>query len=427
VKIPFFSKSKTVPEKKTHVYNIAADSFLAFAFGSQGWISASQAMSLYRQTSAIATAVDMIASAIKQINPVIQTSDGKFLDTHPIIDLLKKPNGFEDWQQFCENVSIYYLLKHDSVVLGSGNIKYSPAELWAVSLQELSILQGDDQYPSAYMVTNGVLKGRYEKRRVDGEFRFYDGSLKELYHIKGFASRPVKTEADSPLQAAAMEAKQIIKGKYHNVKLLENGGRLSLLVTFNDDDFINDDEHNKRVMRLNEQYSGPNNAGRIGVISGADIQHIKEFGKSNKDMDFAKLEEMAGNAIYLRYQIPLSLVTTDSATFDNVKTGVEMFYDNAVLPNANVVFSGLSRMLLPRFGMDPSRESITYNPESIEPLKARMLEEVSKRKKNEIETINELRSLLPSRGPITNGDTVYIRSNVVPVGDDQDTSDNNDT
>ncbi len=424
MRIPFFSK-KIEKKSATEIYNISPDSFLAYAFGRGGWITTSQAMNLYRSTAAIATAVDMIASAIKQINPVIQMKDGSFVDDHPVLDLLKKPNGFDDLMSFIETIVTNYLLKHDSIILAAGNKKFEPIELWPVSLQNMSVSQADDDYPGSYMVSSGVMKGNYLRTKTKNrEFRFYDGRMKELYHIKGFMSRVVKIESDSPLQAAAMEAKQIIKGKYHNVKLLENGGRLSLLVTFKDDDFIDQDEHDKRKQRLNEQYAGVENAGNIGVISGADVQNIKEFGKSNKDMDFANLEKMAGDAIYLRYQIPLALVTTEASTFDNLKTGIELLYDNAVLPNTNVVFSGLSRMLLPRFGMDPTKERITYNPESIEPLKQRLLEEINKRGKNATETTNELRSYLPGRKDIEGGDVIYMKNNMVPLGTEPVVNDN---
>ncbi len=412
----WFSQEKKTANPNTKTFNIPPDSFLSYAFGESTWVTAAMAMEFYRQTSAIATAVDMIADAIKQIQPVIQGQDKKFSDSDPILELLQEPNGIFDWMGFMGTLSRDYLLKHDSIVLSAGNINRPPLELWPQSLQSISIIENHDTYPDSYIVTRGILPGQYIRKSKLRKIKFYDGNLKELSHIRGYASRTTKVESDSPLQAAALEAKQIIKGKYHNVKLLENGGRLSLMVTFNDDDYVTQEEHDDRVKSLNEQYSGTNNAGKIGVISGADVQHVKEFGKSNKDMDFATLETMASNAIYLRYQIPLALITTEASTFDNLKTGIELLYDNAVLPNANVLFSGLTRLLMPRFGRDPNKERITYNPESIQPLKQRMLDEVSQRQKTGIETTDELRSLMQNRDKVKGGDVIYTQSSMVPLG-----------
>ncbi len=416
-------------ERKSSQISIAPGSFLDYALRGGSYISARQAADFYRNTAAVATAVDMIADSIEQIKPVIEDKDGKFIDDHEILDFLKRPNGFDVWHSFIGTLSRNYLLKHDTLMTSAGNVMRPPIEMWPVSLQVASVTQGIDDYPFNYIVPSGPIKGNFtrnEKNRKIG-IRFYDGSLKEIYHISGFSSRITKTESDSPLQAASNEARQIVKGKSHNLKLLENGGRLSLLIAFNDEDSVGDDVHKDRIRKINEQWGGEENIGKIGVISNADISEIKELGTSNKDMDYANLESMASMAIYLRYKIPLPLVDNSASTFNNLSTGIELLYDNSVLPTVDVLFSGLTYFLFHRFGIDPSKQRITYNPEAIGPLKKRKLAEVEQRRKIAIETINELRSLLPGREPLKKGDILYQAANLVPVGEDLFTDDNNDT
>jgi phage portal protein BeeE len=419
----FQKKDPVAIEKKSAIIDIPSGSFLEHALLGAGYVSASQAMNFYQNTAAVATAVDMIADAIEQINPVLLFENGVYEDQHEILDFLKQPNGFENWGVFVGKVARYYLLKHDSILTAAGNIRRPPLEVWPVSLQSISILEGTDDYPNNYLVTSGVLKGNYLRQKIKNIIRFYDGNLKELFHIQGFSSRVTQTESDSPLQAAAQEAKQIIKGKTHNLQLLTNGGRLSLLIAFNDDDVIDDDEHKDRIKKINEQYGGSNNAGKIGVISNADISSITEFGTSNKDMDYSTLEKMAALSIYLRYKIPLALVTNEASTFNNLATGIELLYDNAVLPTMDTILAGLTSFLLPRYGID-SKVKLTYDPESIDPLKKRRLNEIEQRKKTGLETTNELRSLIPGRESIENGDTLYQPANLVPIGDDLFTEDN---
>jgi len=417
-------------QRKSHVYSLQPGSFMEYVFGGRGYVSAAQAMGFYRESSAVATAVDMIADAIEQIKPVVQTADGKFVDTHPVLDILSKPNGFNHWRDFIGAVARNYLLKHDSLMTLAGNVNSPPLEIWPVSLQNVSIVQDMDDYPRSYIATRGVLPGSYERETTGrNDIRFYDGPLKEIYHIRGYSSRFDQTESDSPLQAAALEARQLIQGKYHNLQLLNNGGRLSLLIFFNDNDEVNIDEHNERIQRINEQYGGANNAGKIGVMSNADVSNVTEFGVNNKDMDYVNMTNMASAAVYLRYRIPLPLVTNDASTFNNMITAIELFYDDAVLPNADTIFSGLSFLLMPRYKKDPLKERITYNPESINALKQRMLSEVEKRKRIAVETTNELRSLLPGREPLTDegGNTLYQPANLVPIGTDLFTDDNNRT
>lgn len=377
-------------------------------------ITASKAMNFYRQNSAVATAVDMIAEIIEQINPVL-TVDDRIIDDSPVLDLLKNPNGFETWSDFIGKLSRHYLLTHDSHLAAVGNVRSAPVELWALKPTQISVIEAADTYPKSYLVTEGPVMGNFVRSKSRREFKYLDGNLKEIYHIKGFSSRRNETSADSPLEAAALEARQYIQGKKHNLALLDNGGRLSLIVTFKDAG-LNDDELKERSQLIKEKIAGAEKAGGIATISGTEMQ-IDEVGTSNKDMDYAELERMASNAIYLRYKIPLPLVTLDASTFNNVENAVVFLYETTALPHADFLFASLSKFLLPRFGIDPSEAKITYNPESIKPIMSRRIDELKKRRDINIETINELRSLLPNREPVDGGDSIYQNASLIPVGE----------
>jgi phage portal protein BeeE len=219
------------------------------------------------------------------------------------------------------------------------------------------------------------------------------------------------------LQAAALETSQQLKGKIHNVQLLSNGGRPSMLIIFKDTG-VDDDEMRRRLKALNEKVAGENNAGVIMGIEGGEVQSVTEMGKTPKDMDFATLQGTSDKSIYFRFRIPLPLVTTDSTTFDNMTTGVEMLYDFAVLPTADTLLSGLSRMLLPRFKIGIDEARITYDRDSLRPLKKRMLDELEQRKKIGVETVNEIREAMPNRDPVEGGDVIYQPATMIPIGTD---------
>jgi phage portal protein BeeE len=254
--------------------------------------------------------------------------------------------------------------------------------------------------------------------------RYFDGPLRELFMISGFSSDSSDSSADSPLQAAAMECQQQLKGKIHNVQMLNNGGRMSLLIIFKDAGGISDDEMRARLQILNERFAGSENAGRIGAMEGSEIEEVREMGVSQKDMDFVNMNETASRAIYSRYKIPLPLITTDASSFNNMETGVSMLYDFAVLPLAEKSFSGLSRFLLPRFGYKLTDVRITYNPDSIGTLKSRRLDELIKRKNIGVETVNELREAIPNRENLEGGDVLYQPATLIPLGTDiHDTGD----
>jgi len=434
--IPFFNrKQESITEKKgsssTRSFPLQPGSFLEFALGfnlgAGGFnsLSNSQAMTLYRQSSSVATAVDLIADEIENINPAIKLENGKISSEQEVLRLLKNPNDYEMWTDFIGQAARSYLITGDVYFFAAGNINRKPAALFTEKPQNVNIIEGVNSYSQEYLIYRGMGTGSYTRKRTPKKgIRYYDGNLREMFPIMRYSSGYSNTTGDSPLIAASLEVSQQVLSKVHNVSVLENGGRLSLVVQFKDT--TTEDEHQDRAKKIREQLAGPDNAGKIAVISSADMD-INEFGKSNRDMDFLNLEKIARDAIFTRYKIPLPLVTPDATTFNNMQSAVFHLYDFAVIPLYKRLMAGLSKMILPRYGLDPDVVSLTINPEEIEALKTRRIEQLQKRKDLGIETTNEIREGLPNREPIQGGDTLYQPANLVPIGEDLFTDDNTTT
>ena len=344
--------------------------------------------------------------------------DGSILDRHPVLDLLKNPNPYMVWSDFAGNMARHFDLTHMTHLYAMGVGTMPPQEIHPI--KPISVSQETNgEYVSVYHIGSGVAAAQYNEFRTPNCIsRYFDRTgLKELYRISGFSSMSTNGQADSPLQAAALETQQQIKGRVHNTTVLDSGGRLSLLIMFKDTG-LSDDKMRARLKSLNESFAGADKAGKIGAFEGGDVQEVREMGQTPKEMDFAELDKMAGQAIYFRYNIPLALVSTQASTFNNLKTGIEMFYDLAVLPLADKMFAGLTRMLMPRYKIELGTARITYNPDSLQSLKERRLEELKKRKEIAVETINELREAMPNRGPVAGGDVIYQPATMIPIGTD---------
>jgi len=420
-----FGRKEPARKSLSMVGDVTPGSFLSYALGEHGRMSSREAMRLYRKSSAVAISVDTIADEMQSIRPVLEMQDGTFEDGHEALAFLRQPNVHETYEQFMGQLARHWLLTHDAFLLYIGNVDRSPAELYAIKPQSVTLSESADDYSGSIFVTSGVGASEYPRAVQRGRARYLSGRLREIVHIRGFSSRTAQTYSDSPLEAAALDARQQIMGREHNLALLRNGARLSLVVVFKD--VAPKDEEEARKASVQAQLGGVSNAGKIAVMSAEDGEYdIQQIGQSNKDMDFAQLQDMANQAVYQRFKIPLPLVSDKASTFNNMEQAVYHLYDRAVLPNLNTLFSGLSRSLLPRFGLDPSRVRITYNPESIPAMMTRRLEELERRRKIGVESINESRSLL-GREPIENGDGVHIPANLIEVGRDVFTIDNDRT
>jgi phage portal protein BeeE len=224
----------------------------------------------------------------------------------------------------------------------------------------------------------------------------------------------------SLLVAASKEARQHLLGTQHNVSLLENGGRISLIFHFEED--LSQDEYERLEADIIGKYGGPMKTGQIGVTTGGKMD-VKELGTLPKDMDFANLQAIAQKAVALQYDVPLPLVTDSRQTEHNYGTAVLALYDDAVLPLSVRILGGLSEMLLPRYGMDPREAQIIANQDSVTALVMRRNEELAKRKAIGIESDNELRALI-GREPYEGGDVILKPANLIPAGSDIWTDDN---
>ena len=413
------NKSKLAEPSKKHagvvLDTVGMNSFVGQALLGQTFVSPRRAMQFYRESAALSTAVDYIGGAVEQIPIMLKDIDGGFVPNHPVLDFLRSPNPVEDYQTFIGQMSRNYLLTGNAYMAALGSPNRPPIQLWTVSPQDVTPVEnGRDQYTANFLVVEGPAKGDYIRFEETNLWRYLTANdLQELHQIRGFISRTSKVEGDSLVESILLDINQQVAGKVHNAALLRNGGNVSLVAVFKDT--MTAEQHEERKSKLQRDLGGSSNAGKIAVVSSEDMEIIP-YGQTHKDMDFANLGTISEQVIYKRYEIPLALVSTEASTYNNYETARLDFYDRAVIPNFDKLTAALTEFLLPRFGLDPTRFKLTYNPETIPALRTRMLDELSTRKELGLETINELRESLPSREAVEGGDTLLVASNLTPLG-----------
>jgi len=379
------------------------------------------AMDLYNKSSAVSIPINYIAEAFASINPVLKDGN-EIITDHPILELLQSPSPFYSQDLFFENLAKNYLITGETELIAIGNINRPPIELQPMNPQNVTINEGSGGIATSIIVSGQSLTGSYNLVKKGRVVRYLRGNLSEIKQIRNYSTRDNSLiRGQSPLVSASAEARQHIEGNNHNVSLLTNGGRVSLVFHFDED--LQDDDFQATKQRVIEQYGGSTKAGTIGVTAGGKLD-IKELGINNKDMDFANLQEMARTAVALQYKFPLPLLSTSASTFNNYKEAKAALYDDAVLPLADRIFGGLSDLLLPRYGFDPSKVRLTYDMDQITALANRRNEELKLRRELNIETTNEMRAML-GREPIEGGDTVLAPATMIPIGTDLFTEDNN--
>jgi len=397
-------------------------SFLKFGAGGTA-VTPTGAMNLYNKSTAVSIPINYIAEAFASINPVLKDGN-EIITDHPVLDLLQTPSSFYTQDLFFENLAKNYLITGEAEIIAVGNINRPPIELQPINPKNVTINEGPGGLAISMIVSGETLVGAYNLEKRGRQSRYIRGNLSEIKQIRNYSTRDNSLiRGQSALVSASAEVMQQINGNNHNVKLLEQGGRVSLVFNYDADFNIDDFEETKN--RVREQFGGHANAGQIGVTSGGNLT-IQELGKSNKDMDYLNLQVMAQKSIALQYKFPLPLLSTEASTFNNYKEAKAALYDDSVLPLADRIFGGLSDFLLPRYGLDPSKIRLTYDMDQITALSARRNEELKLRKDLGIESVNELRGLI-GKEPVDGGDSILAPATMVPIGTDIFTDDQDDT
>jgi HK97 family phage portal protein len=420
LKNPFKRKAVPIPEQKSYSYIPNLFEYLS----STGWgqVTAWQSLRYYEQVAPIAIAVDKVVDEFKSIKPVIYDSvDQDYITEHPFLAFLQAPNATTSMQDFFKNYGTYYKVVGEAYLMGTGNPNRPPLELSVIPPQFVSIdMNMNDGMPESYSVNDGASAITFTRKEVDGRARYYNNDDRELWHVKDFNPNASNTNFNgaSVLNSIYYEIEQYLSGSEHNLALLKNGGRLTGALSA--DEVLGDDAYQRLKQEVNETIVGARNAGRVPFFDGG-IKWI-EYGKSNKDMDFATLMQTKTEIIFMRLNIPLPIVTVSASTLNNLGVAQVSLYDNAVLPLTSKLFEELTLFLGPRFGLSEN-ESLSVDLSTIPALQTRRLDNLTQQNKLYILSDNEQRAML-NREERDGGDSIYKPANLIADGEDSNDTGN---
>jgi HK97 family phage portal protein len=374
------------------------------------------AVSYYTKCSPLFNAIDMIATAISSIPPRIYDKEQEiWVKNHPLLDLLKLPNADITWEEFIYSLVSFYIVTGDAYIVASGKPGTPPKELYSYPSQAVTVLPGKDGFVQTLQTTLYWGTDIYTRNEVDNRFRYYNTpKTAEIWHIKHFNPTTIQGNVYgmSPLNPIYYEINQHQSANRHNLSVLERGATPSGIMSLNPS--VDQDAFERLQQQMEKTHAGAANAGRMMLLNwGIDY---KPTTITNKDMDFLELKKEVTNAIYKNLKIPLALVNTDSMTLDNFDKSMIAFYDQAVLPTANRIFSELSTFLLSRYGNNDNL-ILSYDAGDITALEPRRNEQMKVLKELGIFTINQLRAVTGA-DPLIGGNAIYGQSAQIPLATD---------
>ncbi len=380
------------------------------------------AIQLYMKAMPLFNAVSLRAQAFSQIPIRVWDRSIEEFVGHPSLDLLRNPNADVSQIEFFEQIASYYDITGDSFIVATGRIINPPLELAAVPPQTVTFGTGSKfgilHVPDQIWVTQ-VMSGslQFNAEGIPDRGVHFINSMqdKEIWHIRTF--NPLRSSTNfrgmSTAQPVWFELQQYISGNNTNLSLLKRGTKLSLAWVNNRGEELTDKQW-ERMQEEAQKYSGDMNAGGTPILDGMDVKTIQQ---TNRDMEFKDLQEAMLSRVSTVYRIPLALLLAQSMTLNNLETSMIQLFDNSVLPLTNKIYNELTRLVLSRY---PDSENLEYrfNEQDIPALRSRMIASAKSLSEVNVNTTDEIRSIVGFEALPSGGDQVLKPATLVPLGSD---------
>lgn len=292
--------------------------------------------------------------------PLLLYENTREVEAHPILDLLRRPNGFEDWAALVEALCGHLLLSGNAFLEAGG--EGGPRALYALRPDRVRVVEGRDGWPEAYEHRVG---GTVRRIAAEGE----DGRAGRLLHIRLF--HPLAdTDGFAPL-AAAQGALDLhnAAGRW-NQALLENSARPSGALVYQPGDGgnLSPDQFDRLKAELESGYTGAARAGRPMLLEGG--LDWKAMALSPREMDFIEARNQAARDIAVAFGVPPMLLgIPGDNTYANYAEANRALFRLTVLPLLNRLTRTIGDWLGDLHG-EPGRLRLGFDADRIEGLSA---------------------------------------------------------
>lgn len=280
-------------------------------------------------------AVKLIAEAAAALPLVLQDAERRY-DSHPVLDLVRRPNPAQGRADLFEALYAQLLLSGNGYVEAVAGSTRVPGELHVLRSDRMSLVPGADGWPVAYDYTVGGRKHRFDMTC----------GVPPVCHIRLFHPQDDHYGL-SPLQAAAVAVDVHSSASAWSKALLDNAARPSGAIVYKGADgggTMAPDQFDRLVGELEANHQGARNAGRPMLLEGG--LDWKPMGFSPSDMEFHETKLAAAREIATAFGVPPMLIgIPGDATYANYQEANRAFYRLTVLPLVGKVVAAVSHWL----------------------------------------------------------------------------------
>jgi HK97 family phage portal protein len=312
----------------------------------------------YAKNHVVFTCVHEIATSAGSVPfRLVKVRDGTEFETHPILELLNRPNPYQAASSFWECVYAFYLLHGNSAIegadlAGSDDPKIIE-ELYALPWRYVKVILGKKGVGGYKFTGPSGIEVEFPVNMLNGQ--------SSMMHWKTF--NPDNIWVGQPAISALGKSVDIHNSTNSwNKSLLDNGARPSGTFVYDDDDegVLTDDQYDRLKEQMDEEYAGSRNAGKAMLLEGG--MKWQAMSLTPMDMDFISSKNISARDIAVSYGYPPVLLgLPEDNTYNNQKEARLALWTDTIMPLSTSLCDHLNRWLLPLFNV--SADDLKIEPD----------------------------------------------------------------
>jgi len=280
----------------------------------------------YQKNVVVFRCIRLIATACSGIKWELYVN-GREVETHPILDLIQKPNPMQGWSSFFESVIAYYQIAGNTYIEGVGpNPNSPPTELYSLRPDLMRIIPNAFGNVSAYEFKTANQTRTWPADPITGKSK--------ILHVKTFHPTDIWYGL-SPIEAVILNVDQSNAANKWNLALLQNMASPSGILKIDPTDAnptgsLTPQQRADLQSALEGRFSGASNAARPMVLEGG--MSWQTISLSPREMEWLESKKITSNDICNAFGVPAQLLGFGQTTYSNYKEAREAFYTETILP-----------------------------------------------------------------------------------------------
>lgn len=304
-------------------------------------IDCSNLMQVYKDCPHLQIVINKRAEMLSnaQIKIVSIKDEEKEIESHPVLDLLKKPNPLQTTEEFLAQYSLYRDIYGNAIIYKLAATSTSlPKALWNLPLGQFEVV------PTGKMFNQTKLENIIKEYRIMTSKGWATYKPSEIIH-KAFLNSDKVLVGESKIPNLALPISNIIGAlKTRNI-LIYKKGAIGILSSANKDSDgglpLTKDER-KRIHDEYQNTYGLNDEQSQIIITESNLSWNAMSYPTKELMLFEEIEDDFAS-ILGAYGMPRDLFpSTKGATFENQEQAEQGAYNNTIQPMADDIMSTLS-------------------------------------------------------------------------------------